>query len=63
MRLDLEDDGEDHRPPAGALLHELTDGVVNVLLEELQLGDILGEEARERSRGFVSGLVEDGAWL
>ena len=54
-RLDLDDDGEDHRPPAGAVVDELADGVVDVLLEELQLAHVrlrrqLGDRALDLRR-------------
>ena len=42
--LDLEDDREDHRTTPGAVEDELTDGVVDVLLEELQLPDVLARQ-------------------
>jgi hypothetical protein len=58
-RLDLEDDWENHRPAAGPLADQLADGVVDVLLQELQLGDVLGEAVREGALGLVARLVEE----
>ncbi len=39
--LDLEDDGQDHRPSPGTGVDELPESVVEVLLDQLQLADTL----------------------
>src|ERR1700704_4108675 len=45
--LDLDDDRQDHRPPARAVVDELPDPVVQVLLEQLDLADVVGKEAAD----------------
>src|SRR5215204_7219841 len=40
----LDDDREDHGPAACAVVDELTDAIVDVLLEELDLADVLREQ-------------------
>lgn len=45
--LDLDDDRQDHRPAAGAVVDDLSERFVQVLLEELYLGHVVGEEIGE----------------
>src|SRR5215218_496151 len=40
----LDDDREDHGPAACAVVDELTDAIVDVLLQELDLADVLREQ-------------------
>ena len=40
---DLEHDRQDHRSAAGTVVDELADAVVQVLLEQLDLGDVVGQ--------------------
>ena len=41
--LDLDDHGEHHRPAAGAVVDDAAEGVVQVLLQKLDLGHVVGE--------------------
>src|SRR6266545_2919516 len=59
LGLDLEDDREDHRAAAGAFADERADGVVDVFLEELQLGDVLRQAIGERPLSLVARLTEE----
>jgi hypothetical protein len=43
-RSDFEHDRQDHRPAAGAVVYELPDSVVQVLLEQLDLADVAGQQ-------------------
>ncbi len=45
--LDLDDDRQDHRAPLEALVDELGDVVVEVVLEEVDLRDLLLRRVRE----------------
>ena len=45
--LDLDDHRQDHRPPLEALVDELRDVVVEVVLEEVDLRDLLLGRVRE----------------
>ena len=54
---DLDHDRKDQRPAAGAVVHELADSVVEVLLEQLDLEDVLGQAAVEHLLGLRSHLV------
>ena len=57
--LDLDHHGEDHRPAARAVVDELPDRVVEVLLEQLDLGDAVREPAPpDDPLGLVAQLVE-----
>src|SRR5690349_22098902 len=47
-RSDLDDDRQDHRPPAEAVVHELGEVVVEDLLQEVGLADLLLGGAGER---------------
>ncbi len=45
-RLDLDDDRQHHRAPARAVVDDAAEGVVQVLLEELDLGHVVARSAR-----------------
>ncbi len=55
---DLDDDGENHRPATRPVVDDLPDRVVDVLLEELDLGDMLCRELTNHTIGFAAEFVQ-----
>src|SRR5207237_7189468 len=51
--------GKYHRPPPGAVVDQLPDPVVDVLLEELDLADVVGEQLPDNLVGLVPHLREE----
>jgi hypothetical protein len=49
---------ENHRPSARSVVDQLPDGVVQVLLQQLDLGDVVGRHVRQHAGGLVSELVD-----
>src|SRR5581483_4834410 len=56
----LDDDGEDHRPAAGAVVDELAEPVVQVLLEQLDLEDVVGQAGVEDLVCLLAHLLQEG---
>src|SRR5919204_5050979 len=57
--LHLHYDRQDHRPSTGAVVDELADGVVEMLLEELDLADVVREALVEDARRLLAHLGEE----
>jgi hypothetical protein len=54
----LDDDGQNHGSAARPVIDDLTDGVVDVLLEELDLGDMSRCELTHHTIGLVAQFVQ-----
>ena len=57
-RSDLDHHGKDHRPPARPVVDDLPERVVDVLLEQLDLGRLSAASSADDAIGLLAQLVE-----
>jgi hypothetical protein len=57
--LDLDDDRQHHRPPARAVVDDLPERFVQVLLEELDLRHVVREQVAEDAVRLLTQLLEE----
>ena len=57
--IHLDHDGEHHGPAPRAVVHDLPDGIVDVLLEELDLGHVLRRQLSHDAIRFLAQLDEE----